>query len=67
MRRLVKSFTNENGKLITCCVEDAPGDEVLVSLESPDSIGEQIITLKEAEMLYNLLGKYLSVRHFMEK
>ncbi|ARB14257.1 hypothetical protein Ccr5_gp039c [Caulobacter phage Ccr5] len=67
MRQLQKAFINELGNPIVVTVEDAVDDQVLVALEGPTSLGEQIITLKEAEVLHDLLGRYLQVRKFMEK
>ncbi|AFU87558.1 hypothetical protein CcrKarma_gp041 [Caulobacter virus Karma] len=67
MRQLQKAFVNELGNPIVVTIEDAVDDQVLVALEGPTSLGEQIITLREAEVLHDLLGRYLQVRKFMEK
>ncbi|AFO71795.1 hypothetical protein Ccr2_gp039c [Caulobacter phage Ccr2] len=67
MRQLQKAFINELGNPIVVTIEDAVDDQVLVALEGPTSLGEQIITLREAEVLHDLLGRYLQVRKFMEK
>uniref|UniRef100_A0AB74UKQ8 Uncharacterized protein n=1 Tax=Caulobacter phage BL57 TaxID=3348355 RepID=A0AB74UKQ8_9VIRU len=67
MRQLQKAFVNELGNPIVVTIEDSVDDQVLVALEGPTSLGEQIITLKEAEVLHDLLGRYLQVRKFMEK
>ncbi|AXQ68244.1 hypothetical protein HOT99_gp040 [Caulobacter phage CcrBL10] len=65
MRTIQKAFINELGNPILVTVEDAVDDQVLVALEGPTSLGEQIITLKEAEVMHDLLGRYLQVRRFM--
>jgi hypothetical protein len=65
VRQFQKAFINELGNPIVVTVEDAVDGQVLVALEGPTSTGEEIITLKEAKVMHDLLGRYLQVRKFM--
>lgn len=66
MRDLSKAFVNELGNPIVIQVKDDVDEQVLIALEGPTSLSEQIITLREAEVLHKLLGTYLQVRKFMD-
>lgn len=65
MRDVSKAFINERGNPIVAQVKDEVDGQVLIALESPTSVSENIVTLREAEVLYKLLGTYLQVRRFM--
>lgn len=66
MSQLTKAFINEKGNPIVVAIEDALDGELTIAMEGPTTLSENTITLKEAQVLHGLLGRYLSLRRFLD-